>query len=194
MLTKDELFTQKEKPNIKDVSLKLYKEFSEEVLLKQKFIYHFIDGTNIQIEFREWGIYHMLSIQHINGKIDKNRFFQAIEDGLDLSSFREDNAIRSRFKEQKERITMFSCLYNTLKEANTFYIPSGKVKNTKNVKSDYIIFSEIGTKGMNVGLLRAGKVFVPITILISKPSKKKTYLEDAIFKEVKNLEIIDIKA
>ena len=140
MLTKDELLTQKEKPNIRDISLRLYKEFSEEVLLKQKFIYYFTDGTNIQIEFREWGIYHMLSIQHINGRIDRNKFFQAIDEGLELSSFQENKAINNRFRNQKERITIFSCVYSALKEANAFYIPSGKVKNTKSVKSDYIIF------------------------------------------------------
>ena len=82
----------------------------------------------------------MLSIQHINGRIDRNKFFQAIDEGLELSSFQENKAINNRFRNQKERITIFSCVYSALKEANAFYIPSGKVKNTKSVKSDYIIF------------------------------------------------------
>ena len=44
---------------------------------------------------------------------------------------------------------------------------------------------------MNIGLMKVGKVFVPITILISKPSDKEIYLEDTIYKEVEKLEIID---
>ena len=82
--------------------------------------------------------------------------------------------------------------YSALKEANVFYLPSGKVQNTKNAKADYIVFSEIGSKGMNIGLMKSGEVFVPMTILISKPSNKMVYLEDAIPMEVERLEIINI--
>lgn len=193
MLTKDDLLTQKVAPNVKDISLKLYKEFSEEILLKQLFMYYFTDGTTMQVEFKEWGIYHMLSIQHINNSINKNYLFQEINNGLELSSFKEERAMKNRYRNEKERIAMFSCLYNTLKEANVFYVPSGMVKNSKTVKVDYIIFSEVGTKGMNVGLRKVGKIYVPMTILISKPSKKEIYLEETIRKEVDRLEIIEIK-
>ena len=192
MLTKDELCIQKEKPNIKDISLELYKEFSEEILFNQIFVYYFTNGTTMRIEFREWVIYHMLAIQHINGKIGKDRFFSAIENGLTLSDFTINDSIKNRYKIYKERITMFSCMYSALKEANVFYLPSGKVQNTKNAKADYIVFSEIGSKGMNIGLMKSGEVFVPMTILISKPSNKMVYLEDAIPMEVERLEIINI--
>lgn len=193
MLTKDDLLIQKEKPNIKDISLELYKEFSEEVLFKQIFIYHFTDETTMNIEFREWGIYHMLAIQHINGKIGKDNFFNAINEGLSLSDFTINDSIKNRYKNYKERITLFSCLYNTLKESNVFYLPSGKVKNTKNVKSDFIVFSEVGSKGMNVGLMKTGEIYVPMTILISKPNNKEIYLEDSTKKDVDYLEIINIE-
>lgn len=193
MLTKDDLMTQKVAPNVKDISLKLYKEFSEEILLKQCFVYYFTDKTTMQVEFREWGIYHMLSIQHIDNSINKNKLFQEINNGLELSSFKKDKAIKNRYKNEKERIAIFSCLYNTLKEANVFYLPSGKVKNSKSVKVNYIIFSKIGTKGMNIGLKKVGEIYVPMTILISKPSKKEIYLEETVRKEVDRLEIIEIK-
>ena len=98
MLTKDELCIQKEKPNIKDISLELYKEFSEEILFNQIFVYYFTNGTTMRIEFREWGIYHMLAIQHINGKIGKDRFFSAIENGLTLSDFTINDSIKNRYK------------------------------------------------------------------------------------------------
>lgn len=46
---------------------------------------------------------------------------------------------------------------------------------------------------MNVGLKKVGEIYVPMTILISKPSKKEIYLEETIRKEVDRLEIIEIK-
>lgn len=75
MLTKEDLLLQDSLPHINDVSLELYKEFSEDILLKTRFHYYFTDGTDIIIEFKEWGIYHMLSIQHIDYTIPKNDFF-----------------------------------------------------------------------------------------------------------------------
>lgn len=141
MLTKDNLLTQNSLPNIRDISLKLYKDFSVDILFNRKFHYYFNDGSEIILEFREWGIYHMLSIQHIDGKIGKNNFFNRIDEGLELSSFEESNSVKARYKKEKARITMFACLYNTLKEGSVFYIPSNKVSNTKSVEADYIIFN-----------------------------------------------------
>ena len=46
---------------------------------------------------------------------------------------------------------------------------------------------------MNVGLKKVGEIYVQMTILISKPSKKEIYLEETVRKEVDRLEIIEIK-
>ena len=192
MLTKDELLYQCTTPNIREISLALYKDFSESYLMGKIFKYYFEDNTTMDIEFREWGIYHMLSIQHIDGSIKRNRLFESINKGLDLSYFNKNKSIAARFKNQKERITMYSCIYHVLKEANVFYLPSGKVKNTKRVEANYIIFSEIGSKGMNVGLKSVGDIYVPITILISRQSNKEIYIEDSVKKIVRKLEILDI--
>ena len=32
----------------------------------------------MNVEFEEWGIYHMLAIQHIDNRIKNNKFFQRI--------------------------------------------------------------------------------------------------------------------
>ena len=85
MLTKDDLYNQSTVPNIKNISLKLYKEFSEHVLMKKIFTYNFEDNTSIKVDFREWGIYHMLAVHHIKYNIDKNKFFEEINNGLELS-------------------------------------------------------------------------------------------------------------
>ena len=191
MLTKEELLVQNTLPNISDISLSLYAEFAENVLLNRRFHYFFTDDTDIIVEFKEWGIYHMLSIQHINSRIKNDLFFQAIHNGLDLNSFEENNAVRKRYKEHKTRITAFSCIYHTLINGKAFYLPSGEVKNTAKVRADYILFDAINEKGINFGLKKVGNSYVPITILIARTINKEKYLEDAEAKIVKRLEIID---
>ena len=185
MLTKEDLLSQSVLPNISDISLLIYTEFSEQFLMNRKLHYFFT-------EFREWGIYHMLSIQHINSRIKNHAFFEAVHNGLELSSFEENKAIKQRYKKQKQRITAFSCLYYSLIHGDAFFIPSGHVKNTAKVEADYLIFHMSNTKGLNYGLRKVGDAYVPITILISKSSDPDEYLEDSIQKIIKKLEILDM--
>lgn len=193
MLTKEELLDLDVPPLIKNVSLELYKEFSVDYLLARKFIYYFSDGSKINVEFTEWGIYHMLSIQHINNRIRNSEFFQKIDEGLTFDDFKVDVAVRARFKDQKKRISMFACTYNTLRKGQAFYIPSGKVKNTNNVKVDYILYRTLdNNNGMNVGIRKELDKFVPLTILISKQSSLMNYIDVENFKLVERLEIIDM--
>ena len=103
MLTKEELLDLDVPPLIKNVSLELYKEFSVDYLLPRKFAYHFSDGSKINIEFTEWGIYHMLSIQHINNRIKNNKFFREIDSGLSFDDFKADNAVKATHLHPKVR-------------------------------------------------------------------------------------------
>ena len=178
-------------PIVNDVSLKLYKEFSEEILLKRKFHYHFEDNSEITVEFREWGIYHMLAMHYINYKIDNERFFEEIDKGLDLLSFKADVSMNNRYKSYKTRIAVFSCVYDSLLNGTAFYLPSGRVKNTVNVKADYIVYNNIDGKGINYGLQKKGAVFVPITILIARSRRATCYLEKSKFKLIKRVDVLD---
>ena len=193
MLSKEDLLNLDIPPLIKDISLGLYKDFSLTYLLPRKFIYHFSDGSKINVEFTEWGIYHMLSIQHIDSRIRNNGFFQRIDSGLSLNDFKVDGAIKARYKAQKKRITMFACTYNTLRKGQAFYIPAGKVKNTNNVKVDYILYRTLdNNNGMNLGIRQELGKFVPLTILISKQSSLMNYIDSENFKLVEKLEIVDM--
>ncbi len=193
MLAKDELLDLDVPPLIRNISLELYKEFSVDYLLARKFIYYFSDGSKINVEFTEWGIYHMLSIQHINNRIRNDQFFQKIDEGLTFDDFKADDAIKARFKDQKKRISMFACTYNTLRKGQAFYIPSGKVKNTNNVKVDYILYRTLdNNNGMNIGIRQELGKFVPLTILISKQSSLMNYVDVENFKLVERLEITDM--
>ncbi|MBD5457410.1 MAG: hypothetical protein HDR27_02425 [Lachnospiraceae bacterium] len=193
MLTKEELLDLDIPPLIKNVSLELYKDFSINYLLARKFIYHFSDGSTINVEFTEWGIYHMLSIQHIDYRIKNDEFFQRIDDGLTFDDFKINDAIKARFKDQKKRISMFACTYNTLRKGQAFYIPSGKVKNTNNVRVDYILYRTLdNNNGMNIGIRQELGKFVPLTILISRQSSLDNYIDVENFKLVEKLEITDL--
>lgn len=192
MITKEDLMTINTLPHIKDVSLKLYKDFCTDILFKRRFHYYFTDGTDIIVEFREWGIYHMLSIQHIDYKIPKGDFFNRIDLGLSFDDFTSSNGVKLRFKKQKERITMFSCVYGTLRYGRVFYIPNAQVPNTQNVKSDYLIYRNISNKGLNLGIRYECGCFVPLTILISKSVKLSKYTDNTTYKVVSKLIITDI--
>ena len=200
MLAKEDLLNLDSTPLLKDVSLELYKEFSLTYLLPRKFIYYFSDGTSMNVEFEEWGIYHMMGIQHIDYRIKNDEFFQKISDGLSFTDFKIDDAIKTRFKAQKKRLAMFACTYNTLRKGQAFYIPSGKVKNTNNVEVDYILYRTLhnnsgnnngNSNGMNVGIRFEDGKYVPLTILISKQSALMDYVDVEDFKLVERLEIID---
>lgn len=196
MLTKEDLLELDKIPLLKNVSLELYRDFSLTYLIPRKFLYHFSDGTTMNVEFEEWGIYHMLSIQHIDNHIKNNNFFERISQGLSFDDFKIDEAIKDRFKQQKKRITMFACTYNTLRKGQVFYIPSGKVKNTNNVEVDYILYRPLqnnggNNNGMNIGIRLEGGKYVPLTILISKQSALMDYVDVEDFKLVERLEIFD---
>lgn len=105
-----------------------------------------------------------------------------------------DDAIKARFKNQKKRISMFACTYNTLRKGQAFYVPSGKVKNTNNVSVDYILYRTLdNNNGMNVGIRQELGKFVPLTILISKQSSLMNYVDVENFKLVEKLEIKDTR-
>lgn len=104
MLTKEELLTCCEAPNINDVSLELYREFSETYLIPRKFHYDFLDGSSMELIFTEWGIYHMLSIQHIDNRISKMNFFAEIKNGLSFRTFQADSRKKKRFKGEKSEL------------------------------------------------------------------------------------------
>lgn len=196
MLTKEDLLSLDNIPLIKDVSLELYRDFSLTYLMPRKFIYYFSDGTSMNVEFEEWGIYHMLGIQHIDYRIENDKLFQRINDGLSFADFKIDDATKNRFKVQKKRLAMFACTYNTLRKGKTFYIPSGKVKNTNNVNVDYILYCTLlnnngNDNGMNVGIRFENGKYVPLTILISKQSALMDYVDIKDFKLVERLEILD---
>ena len=135
---------------------------------------------NVSLElYKEFAVDYLLA----------RKFIYHFSDGS-----KTDNAVNARFKNQKKRISMFACVYNTLRKGQAFYIPSGKVKNTNNVKVDYILYRTLdNNNGMNLGVRRESGKFVPLTILISKQSSLMNYVDIENFKLVEKLEITDMR-
>lgn len=65
MLQVDELLELSEMPSWSEISLKLYRDFANKYLIPTCFRYYLANGKVLEIHFTEWGIYHMLGIQHI---------------------------------------------------------------------------------------------------------------------------------
>lgn len=194
MITKEQLLTLDTLPHIKDISLKLYKDLCVDILFKRRFHYYFTDGTDMIVEFREWGVYHMLSIQHIDYTIPKDDFFHRIDSGLELSDFTINNSIKQRYRKEKERITMFACVYSSLRYGRVFYLPERYVPNTKNVRVDYLVQRIVNGKGLNLGIRYEDGRFIPLTILISKSSNPDKYVDIKNQKVVSRLLITDIES
>ena len=131
MLHSSELLMIEAMPSWSDISLSLYKEFSERYLLTTVFRYYLENGRIIDVGFTEWSIYHMLGMQHINGKISKTKFFEEIENGLDFDVFMKDKKSRKRLNDFKHRIRMFGCVYQIMKNKKLFYVSENNLRTVR---------------------------------------------------------------
>lgn len=165
MLHSNDLLTIETMPSWSDISLALYKEFSEQYLIPTIFRYYLENGEIIDVRFEEWAIYHILGIQHINGMISKTKFFEEIENGLDLDSFMENKKLKKRLNDFKHRIRMFGCIYQIMKDEELFYIKDKQLKDSS-VKADYIKYALIDNKGANVGIRYFENQYIAYTMLI----------------------------
>ena len=190
MFTPEDLLVQDSMPAWNDISLKLYKDFSVQYLFKRSFEYYLEDGTIVNVEFKEWAMKHLWSIQHIDGSIDKNCLFDLIDKGLDISNFLKDEVKRKRTWDNKDRIRMFACIYGILKTGNLFYVNDGELEGTR-IKIDYIRSKIISNKGVNIGMRCEDGVYVPITILIDRAVNPTKTVDGLLQLKVIKLHILE---
>ena len=142
------------------------------------------------MQFKEWAMKHLWSIHHINSKIDKNKLFKEIENGLCIGDFRKDASMRKRLNDNKDRIRMFSCVYQIMKHGPVFYADEGKVPGTE-IRIDYIKSRIISEKGVHIGMRFEEGVYVPLTLLIDRAVNPKKSLEGLKEIKVNKLEIME---
>jgi hypothetical protein len=189
MFKSTDLLNLTEMPRWSDISLGLYKEFSQEYLIPSIFRYYLENGKIIDVHFTEWGIYHILGIQHLDGKILKSEFFDRIDDGLDFDYFTNNNKRKKRFNDFKHRIRMFGCIYQIMCNERIFYVPNKQLAN-KSVVADYIKYALISQKGVNVGIRLLDEKFVAYTLLVDRSSNPTATIEGLIPIKIQKLEII----
>lgn len=190
MLTKEQLYIQNTMPEWKEISLELYKEFAIECLFPKTFRYYLENEQIIDVRFKEWAMKHLWAIHHIDSKIDKNKLFEEIDNGLSISHFRTTPAMRKRLNDNKDRIRMFACVYQVLKNGMIFYVENGKLSGT-DIRIDYIKSKSINGKGVHLGMRYEDDVYVPLTLLIDRavnPTKTVAGLNEI---KVQKLEIIE---
>lgn len=167
MLTVGDLLELSEMPEWSDVSLKLYKEFTIKCLLPKTFRYYFVNGKKIDVEFRETAMRHLWAIHHIDGRIKRNKLFEKIDNGLELSNIARNKSMKRRLNDNRDRIKAFACVYHLLREGDVFFVECGKLKDT-DIEIDYLKSKTISSKGVNLGMRSDDDVCVPITMLIDR--------------------------
>lgn len=188
MLQVDELLELSEMPSWSEISLKLYRDFANKYLIPTCFRYYLANGKVLEIHFTEWGIYHMLGIQHINGKISNINFFKCIEEGLDFTDFTRKNGMRKRFYDMKHRIRSFACVYQIMKNKDIFYVPNNTVPKTSIIVA-YIKYGLIDGKGVNIGIRKMDGKYIPYTVLIDRSSHSSSTIDKLVSVKINKLEI-----
>ncbi len=190
MLTKEQLYVQNTMPEWADISLGLYKEFSVDCLFPKTFRYYLENDMVIDVEFKEWAMKHLWSIHHIDSKIDKEKLFDEIDNGLSISDFRTTPAMRKRLNDNKDRIRMFACVYHILKTGKVFYVEDGKMPESE-IRIDYIKSQSISQKGVHLGMRFEDGVYVPLTLLIDRAVNPTKTVDGLVEIKVQKLEIIE---
>ena len=189
MLQSTDLLELTTMPLWSDISLGLYKEFSQKYLIPTIFRYHLENGKTLDVHFAAWSIYHILGIQHIDGKISKTEFFNEIDNGLDFDHFMNDKRLKKRFNDFKHRIRMFACIYQIMKSEKLFYVQKHQLDNSS-VVADYIKYALIDQKGANVGIRLLDGKYMAYTLLVDRSINPTATIDSLVPVKIKKLEII----
>lgn len=79
----------------------------------------------------------------------------------------KNKSMKKRLTDNRDRIRAFACIYDLLRNGDTFWVECGKLKGTE-IEIDYLKSKNISSKGVNLGMRTEGDVCVPITMLIDR--------------------------
>lgn len=193
MLTKEDLLTQNEIPKISDITLKLYVEFFQENLHGRIYEYKLNNEWIIKLKMDKSRIHHLLGIQHIDVRIDKNDFVENVEnDDITIETLKDSRGKKQRFNDMKDRIVMFACLNYLLENCTYFYIPDGVVPNTR-VPGDFLLFNIVSKKGMQLSIKKNtnNEYYKAISIMPTREKNRNKYIEGLDDYKVIQLRILD---
>jgi hypothetical protein len=200
MLTVSDLLGINHISSMQDISLKLYKEFFDDILCKRIFLYELEDGKKIKLVFQQNNLLHILGAQHILGnKYKASKFNTEIINGnMTFEELEKKNGIV--FNDYTSRFLNFSNLYHVITNCDMVYFD--KDTYNKNRKSNeeslmdfsYILYEDINNKKVHAGLDTYNKGFS----FYCKSLLVKSIINDSIIKDqvpikIKNIKVIDIK-
>ena len=152
MLTVSDLLGINHISSMQDISLKLYKEFFDDILCKRIFLYELEDGKKIKLVFQQNNLLHILGAQHILGnKYKASKFNTEIINGnMTFEELEKKNGIV--FNDYTSRFLNFSNLYHVITNCDMVYFD--KDTYNKNRKSNeeslmdfsYILYEDINNK------------------------------------------------
>ncbi|MBD8045811.1 pentapeptide repeat-containing protein [Clostridium faecium] len=152
MIDKENFFNKNNILNLEDVSLKLYKDFFEEVLCQRIFIYTTSNTEKINLYFAPNNFMHILGCQHILGNNYKaSNFNKNIDNGT--MSFEVLKSIdNNKFNDFTNRFINFSNVYHVLTNCDVIYFDK-KIYNPKSkVDYKYMLFKDVYSKKIHLGL------------------------------------------
>ena len=87
---------------------------------------------------------------------------------------------------------MFACIYTMLRYGRVFHCIEQYVPNTSDVKMDYLLYREVGSKGFHLGMRHELGAYLPLTIFVGKEIYKDKYVDYRDEKIVSRLVISNI--
>lgn len=186
--------------DINNISLKLYKEFFNNVLCNRIFKYTTVDGTEITLLFNESEFMHLLGAQHILGRRYKaTKFNEEIDNGnMTFQALEQRNSIQ--FKDDIDRFLGFSNIYHVLTSCEAIYFDKYTYKNNtvpkRNPKFDfkYILFQDLYSKKLHIGIdtYNRGKSYYGKSLLVVSDINDK-YIKNQEPLYINNIKVIDKK-
>ncbi|MGF0110897.1 PBECR4 domain-containing protein [Clostridium sp. SGI.024] len=199
MLTVTDLLGVNNISNISDISLKLYKEFFDNILCKRLFLYNLEDGKEIKLVFDPNNLLHILGAQHILGEKYKAQKFniEIINGDMTFQDLEKRNSIV--FNDYTSRFLNFSNLYHVITNCTMVYFDKETYnKNRKSKKESlmdfsYILYEDLNNKKIHAGLDTYNKGFsFYCKSLLVKSSSNDIIIKDQKPVKINNIKVIDI--
>lgn len=195
MLTSNDLLKANNICDITDITLKLYKNFFDNILCKRVFLYNLEDQTQVKLMFEPTNLLHILGAQHILGeKYKATKFNNGIVDGtMTFQELEKRNSIV--FNDFTSRFLNFSNLYQVITNCTMVYFDKNTYDKNRSSKEEslmdfsYILYEDLNNKKVHAGLdtYNKGYSFYCKSLLV------KSITNDNLIKDQKPVMINNIK-
>lgn len=166
-------FFEKNKVNFDNVSLKLYKDFFEDVLCKRVFVYSTDDKSKINLYFKPNNFMHIIGCQHLVN-LTANKFNDAIEDGsMSFEHLQKSNS--NKFNDYTDRFLNFSNIYHVLTNCDVIYFNKEIYNPKSNMQYKYILFEDVFNKKLHLGVdtFNKGRTYFCKSLLVTSVNNDK---------------------